>query len=96
MLLVSYKDNLQLFVSYNMYRSYPSYTHSEKMHFNIYGVTSSSSSGAELPLIAERFGLLNELFPFPLILNVDDPDFNIHLTNILVDVILPTVLGSSL
>jgi hypothetical protein len=55
-----------------------------------------SSSGAELPLIAKRFGLLNDLHPFPSMLDADDPIFNLHLTNILFDVILPSVLGFSL
>jgi hypothetical protein len=58
--------------------------------------SSFSSSGAELPLIAESFDLLNDLFPSPSILDADDPVFNLHLTNILFDVILPSVLGSCL
>jgi hypothetical protein len=58
--------------------------------------SSYSSSGAELPLIVESFGLLNDLFPFPSILDADNPVFHLHLTNILFDVILPSVLGSSL
>jgi hypothetical protein len=62
----------------------------------MYLTTSSSSSGAELPLMVESFGLLNDLFPFPSILNADDPVFNPHLANILFNVILPPVLGSSL
>jgi hypothetical protein len=53
--------------------------------------------GAELPLMGvENFGLLNDVFPFPSILDADYPDFNLHLANILFDVILPSVLGSSL
>jgi hypothetical protein len=56
---------------------------------------SYSSSGAEVVLIAERFGLFNYLFPFPLILDADDPVFNLYLKNILFNVILPSVLGSS-
>jgi len=52
--------------------------------------------GAELPLMVESFGLLNDLFPFPSILDAGYPVFNLHLANILFDVILPSVLGSSL
>ena len=51
--------------------------------------------GAELPLV-ESFGLLNELFPFPSILDAGYPVFDLHLANVLFDVILPSVLGSSL
>ena len=51
--------------------------------------------GAEFPLMVESFGLLNDLFPFPLILDADYPVFNFHLANILFD-ILPSILGSSL
>jgi hypothetical protein len=53
----------------------------------------SSSSDAELRLIAESFGLFNDLFPFPSILDADDPVFNLHLTNILFHVILHLYLG---
>jgi len=52
--------------------------------------------GAELPLMVESFGLLNELFPFPSILDAGYPIFDLHLANVLFDVILPYVLGSSL
>jgi len=45
--------------------------------------------------MVESFGLLNDLFPFPLILDADYPVFNFHLANILFD-ILPSILGSSL
>jgi hypothetical protein len=58
--------------------------------------SSSSSSGAELSSIAQSFGLLNDRFSFPSILYADDPVFNLHLRNILFDVIRPSVLGSSL
>jgi hypothetical protein len=44
----------------------------------------------------KSFGLLNDIFPFPSILDAGYPVFNLHLTNILFDVILPSVLGSSL
>ena len=52
--------------------------------------------GAELPLMVESFGLLNDLFPFPSILDAGYPVFDLHLANVLFDVILPSVLGSSL
>jgi hypothetical protein len=52
--------------------------------------------GAELPLVVESFGLLNDLFPFPSILDAGYPVFKLHLANILFDVILPSLLGSSL
>jgi hypothetical protein len=53
-------------------------------------------SGTELPLMVESFGLLNILFPFPSILDIGYPVFDLHLANALFDVILPSVLGSSL
>jgi len=51
--------------------------------------------GAELPLV-ESFGLLNDLFPLPSILDAGYPISDFHLANVLFDVILPSVLGSSL
>jgi len=51
---------------------------------------------AELSLMVESFGLLNDLFPFPLILDAGYPVFDLHLANVPFDVILPSVLGSSL
>jgi len=51
---------------------------------------------AQLPLVVESSGLLNDIFPFPSILDVAYPVFNLHLANMLFDVILPSVLGSSL
>ena len=51
--------------------------------------------GAELPLV-ESFGLLNDLFPFPSILDEDYPVFDLHLADVLFAVILPSVLRSSL
>ena len=51
--------------------------------------------GAELPVMVESFGLLN-IFPFPLILDAGYPVFNLHLANTLFDIILPSILGSSL
>ena len=53
--------------------------------------------GSELSLIAESFGLLNDLLlPFLSILDISCPIFYLHLANVLFDVILPSVLGSSL
>jgi len=53
--------------------------------------------GAELRLVVESFGLLNDIFPFPSILDEGYPVFNnLHLANILFDVTLPSVLGFSL
>jgi hypothetical protein len=54
------------------------------------------SSSAEIPLMIESFGLLNDLFPFPSILDAGYPVFDLHLVNVLFDVILPSVLWSSL
>jgi len=54
-----------------------------------------SSSGTELPLVYESYGLLN-IFPFLSILDTGYPILNLHLANVLFDVILPSVLGSSL
>jgi hypothetical protein len=53
--------------------------------------------GAELSLIAESFGFLNDLLlPFLSILDPSSPIFDLHLANVLFDIILPSVLGSSL
>jgi hypothetical protein len=46
--------------------------------------------------LAESFGLLNDLFPFPSILDAGYPIFDLHLADVLFDVILPSVLESSL
>jgi hypothetical protein len=46
--------------------------------------------------MVESFGLLNNLFPFPSILDAGNPVFDLHLANALFVVILPFVLGSSL
>jgi len=51
---------------------------------------------AELPLMVESFGLLNELFPFPLILDAGYPVFYLNLADVLFDVIFPSVLWFSL
>ena len=53
--------------------------------------------GAELSLITESFGLLNDLhLPFLSILDASCPISDLHLANVLFGVILPSVLGSSL
>jgi hypothetical protein len=57
---------------------------------------SSSSSGTKIPLAVESYRLHNDIFPFPSTLNAGHPIFNLYLANILFDVILPSVLGSSL
>jgi hypothetical protein len=49
-----------------------------------------------LNFLVESFGLLNDLFPLPSILDAGYPVFDLHLANVLCDVILPSVLGSSL
>jgi hypothetical protein len=49
-----------------------------------------------LNFLVENFGLLNDLFPFPSILDTGYPFFYLHLADVLCDVILPSVLGSSL
>jgi len=41
--------------------------------------------------MVESSDLLNDLFPFPLILDADYPVFNLNLANILFDAILPSV-----
>jgi hypothetical protein len=51
--------------------------------------------GAELPSV-ESFGLLNDLFPLPSILDAGYTVFDLHLADVLCDIILPSVLGSSL
>jgi len=57
---------------------------------------SSSSSGTELPLMVESYGLLKDIFPRPSILDGGYPSFNLLLANVLFYVILPSVLRSSL
>jgi len=49
-----------------------------------------------LNFLVESFGLLNDHFPFPSILDASYPVFDLNLANVLFDVILPSVLGSSL
>jgi hypothetical protein len=51
--------------------------------------------GAEIPLV-QSFGILNDLFPFPSILDAGSPVFDLNLADVLFDVILPSVLRSSL
>jgi hypothetical protein len=49
-----------------------------------------------LSFLVESFGLLNNLFPLPSILDAGYPVFDLYLADVLCDVILPSVLGSSL
>jgi hypothetical protein len=49
-----------------------------------------------LNFLVESFGLLNDLLPFPSILDASYPVFDLHLADVLFDVILPSVLGSPL
>jgi len=49
-----------------------------------------------LNFLVESFGLLNNLFPFSSILDAGYPVFDLHLADILFDVIPPSVLGSFL
>jgi hypothetical protein len=51
--------------------------------------------GAQLSLV-EGSGLLNDLFPLPSILDAGYPVSDLHLADVLFDVILPSVLGISL
>ena len=48
-----------------------------------------------LNFLVESFGLLNDLFPLLSILDTGYPVFELHLADVLFDVILPSVLGSS-
>jgi len=49
-----------------------------------------------LNFLVESFGLLNDLFPLPSFLDAGYPVFDLHLADVLFDVILPSVLVSSL
>jgi hypothetical protein len=49
-----------------------------------------------LKFLVESFDLLNDLFPFPPILDAGYPVFDLHLSDVLFNIILPSVLGSSL
>jgi hypothetical protein len=49
-----------------------------------------------LNFLLESFGLLNDLFPLPQILDTGYPVFDLHLANVLFNVILPSVLRSAL
>jgi hypothetical protein len=49
-----------------------------------------------LNFLVESFGLLNDLFPLPSILDAGYPVFYLDLADVLCDVILPSVLGSFL
>jgi hypothetical protein len=69
-----------------------------QLHLNTTDVTIYSITllpGAELSLV-ESFGLLNDLFPFSSILDAGYPVLDLQLANVLFDVVLPSVLGSSL
>jgi hypothetical protein len=46
-----------------------------------------------LNFLVEGFGLLNDLFPLPSILDAGYPVFDLHLADFLFNVILPPVLG---
>ena len=63
--------------------------------FLLYIYTHLLLPGAELPLV-ESFGPLNDLFPFPSILDAGYPVLDVQLADVLFDVILSPVLGSSL
>jgi hypothetical protein len=49
-----------------------------------------------LNFLVASFGLLNDLFPLTSILDIGYPLFHLQLAGVLFDVILPSVLGSSL
>jgi len=49
-----------------------------------------------LNFLVESFGLLDDLFPFPSMLDTGYLVFNLYLANVLFNVILTSVLGSSL
>jgi hypothetical protein len=49
-----------------------------------------------LNFLVGSFGPLNDLFPVPSILDAGYPVLDFHLADVLFDVILPSVLGSSL
>jgi len=49
-----------------------------------------------LNFLVESFDLLNDLFPFPSILDACYPVFDLQLAKVLFDIILPSILGSSL
>jgi hypothetical protein len=66
-----------------------------KQSYGTYGLV-YSSSGTELPLVVESYGLLNDIFPFPSIMDAGYPIFSLQLANVLFDIILPSVLGFSL
>jgi hypothetical protein len=48
-----------------------------------------------LNFLVESFGILNDLFPFPSILDAGYPVFDLQLPNVLFDVILPSITSSS-
>ena len=64
-----------------------------KKHPDWLALSSSSSSGAEPPLVGS-FGLLNDDLPLCSTLDTGYPIFDLHLTEVLYDV-FPSMLGSS-
>ena len=50
----------------------------------------------ELPLVVESFVLLTAIFPFPSIPDAGYPVFNLHLANILFDVICLYIAGANM
>jgi len=69
------------------------FSKASKTGFGARPAISSSSAGTELPLVVESYGLLNDIFPFPSILDAGYPIFNLHLASVLFDVFLPVVLS---
>jgi len=63
-----------------------------KKHPDWLALSSSSSSGAEPPLVGS-FGLLNDDLPLCSTLDTGYPIFDLHLTEVLYDVVLPSMLG---
>ena len=86
--MTQYIPNITLFVTAVMYI---------QIYLHVPSLTLLLLPGSELSLIAESFGLLNDLLlPFFSILGASCPISDLHLANVLFDVILPSVLGSSL
>jgi len=68
----------------------------ERIIFVSRGITVHIFFFQALNILVESFGLLKDLFPLPSILDAGYPAFDLHLADVLFDVILPSVLGSSL